>query len=120
MASRPRFALCLAKIVPCVLLLAAALVAAQEPSSSFLNRKRTPTLAILPFAFRAPAVSQREQGEITATVRADGKDVPVKPFALQVYPKRAAEARTPAGWALFDPVGKTRKALEFFSYRLKA
>ncbi|HNX34381.1 MAG TPA: hypothetical protein PKM57_07130 [Kiritimatiellia bacterium] len=68
--------------------------------------------AVMPFAFRAPAVSQREQGEITATVRADGKDVPVKPFALQVYPKRAAEARTPAGWALFDPVGKTRKALE--------
>lgn len=49
MASRSRFVRCLAKIVPSALLLVAALVGAQEASSSFQNRKRTPTLAILPF-----------------------------------------------------------------------
>lgn len=68
--------------------------------------------AILPLAFSAPSLSQRAQGEITAIVVAGEKEIPVKPFAFQVYPKRVVERRTPAGWALFDPVGKTRKALE--------
>jgi len=76
--------------------------------------------AVLPFEFRVPAVSQRAQGEITAAVAVDGKTLPVKSFALQVYPERAVKDWTPVGWALFDPVGKTRKALATGGLKLPA
>ncbi|MDA3923956.1 MAG: hypothetical protein PF904_04565 [Kiritimatiellae bacterium] len=76
--------------------------------------------AILPFEFRIPAVSQRTQAEITATVSVEGKVVPVKPFALQLYPECTVKERMSTGWALFDPVGKTRKALETGGLKLPA
>ncbi len=74
--------------------------------------------AILPFAFRVPAVSQRTRGEITATVSVDGKELPVKPFAFQLYPKRTVKELMPASWALFDPVGKTCEALKAAGLKL--
>jgi hypothetical protein len=74
----------------------------------------------LPFEFLAPSVSQRTPGEVTAVVSADGESVPAKPFALQLFPERALKEQQPAGWALFDPVGKTSKALAAGGLKLPA
>lgn len=76
--------------------------------------------AVLPFEFLAPSVSQRTPGEVTAVVSADGESVPAKPFALQLFPERALKEQQPAGWALFDPVGKTSKALAAGGLKLPA
>ncbi len=72
--------------------------------------------AIVPFGFRAPVVQARTEARVAAKVTVNGKAVPVKPFALQFYPEDKPEKATPAGWAVFDPVGKTRKA--FMAARL--
>jgi hypothetical protein len=60
--------------------------------------------------FTAPAVAVRTEGEIRAEVTANGAAVPVAAFAFQVHPKAAALA-APAGWFLYDPVGRTSAAL---------
>ncbi len=67
--------------------------------------------AQLNLEFAAPAVTAREAGEIIATVTTAGRDVPVKPFAFQVHPAAAKLPAAPAGWAIYDPVGRTAKAL---------
>ena len=67
--------------------------------------------ARLQFSFQAPAVAARTLARITADVTNNGQEIPVKPFDLQIYPRCDPEKTAPTGWALFDPVGKTRKAL---------
>ena len=62
------------------------------------------------FRFRAPVVRTRTNLQITAAVSADGTTVPVKAFALQVYPAEPVRDRALAGWLLFDPTGKTTGA----------
>ena len=67
--------------------------------------------ARLQLSFRVPAVAVRALARITADVTSDGRKVSVKPYELQIYPRSPTKETTPAGWALFDPVGKTRNAL---------
>ena len=63
------------------------------------------------FNFQAPAITTRALARITADVSSDGQRVPVKPFDLQIYPESRTIEAVLDGWALFDPVGKTRTAL---------
>jgi beta-galactosidase len=67
--------------------------------------------AVAAFAFRAPTVTDRAAGRLVADVTVAGKPVPVKPFALEFYPPRTVVSRALAGWALFDPEGKTQRAM---------
>ncbi len=75
--------------------------------------------AILPFTFRVPTADERTSAEIRARVTVDGEELSVKPFAVQFYPERSVDKLTPDGWALFDPVGKTRKALRDAGLKLR-
>jgi len=63
------------------------------------------------FSFQAPAVTGRTVARITADVSSGGQSVPVRPFDVQIYPESRAIEADLDGWALFDPVGKTRTAL---------
>lgn len=63
------------------------------------------------FRFRAPAVTARTLAQLTATVTSEDQTVPVKPFALQLYPASQSRDTALPGWAVFDPVGKTSQAL---------
>lgn len=62
------------------------------------------------FHFQVPAVATQTSARITAEVTSDGQTVPVKPFELQFYPAAQPQNTDLAGWALFDPVGKTQAA----------
>ena len=74
--------------------------------------------ARLQFRFRAPDVATRTPARITAQVTCEDRLLPVKPFDVQFYPPRQTPTPALAGWALFDPVGKTSQALAKANLRL--
>ena len=73
----------------------------------------------LALEFPAPTVAARTAGEIRAEVTVNGTAVPTAAFAFQVYPKPAT-LTAPAGWFVYDPVGRTSAALAAVGLKLPA
>jgi beta-galactosidase len=66
--------------------------------------------ARLQLGFIAPAKSRRRAVTISAQVQVAGESVPVKPFALQLYPAERPSRRVLSDWQLFDPAGRSAPA----------
>ncbi len=74
--------------------------------------------ARISMAFTAPSVGDRTGVVFSAVVRwADG-EIPVRPFAVQVFAKSAPVRAELRDWALYDPAGRTRAALERIGVRV--
>lgn len=68
--------------------------------------------ARIQFHFTAPDVAVQSPVRITARVNMGNETPAVKPMELQIHPRLPRPEALPSGWVLFDPVGKTRKALQ--------
>ncbi|NOY83185.1 MAG: hypothetical protein GXP31_19500 [Kiritimatiellaeota bacterium] len=74
--------------------------------------------ARIPMAFTAPSVADREEVVFSAVVRSADGEIPVRPFAVQVFAKSAPVRAEFRGWTLYDPAGRTRAALERIGVRI--
>ncbi|MFA7196967.1 MAG: sugar-binding domain-containing protein [Anaerovoracaceae bacterium] len=70
------------------------------------------------FSFDAPAVAERTDAQITATVTAGGKPVSVNPFDLQIFPVTEKSTSPLEKWAIFDPQRRSASALARLGFKM--
>ncbi len=65
----------------------------------------------VPVEFAIPQSPKLKIGKITATVSADGKKIPVEDFPFEAHPQLALSSSIPTECFIFDPNGRSSKAL---------
>ncbi len=61
--------------------------------------------------FAIPAVSEKREIVLAASVQAEGRELAVEPFSILAYPPRSKPGGDFSGWRICDPAGKTAAAL---------